>query len=79
MANTPDYSWPPMETRKVIGKPLTLAEKIVFGHLDDPKRDDLVTFLAGEIRGGDVCISMGCCDIATLPDEVLARRMSAPR
>src|SRR5438552_18398623 len=21
MANTPDYSWPPMETRKVIGKP----------------------------------------------------------
>ena len=20
MANTPDYSWPPMETRKVIGK-----------------------------------------------------------
>ena len=22
MANTPDYSWPPMETRKVIGKPL---------------------------------------------------------
>ncbi len=22
MANTPDYSWPPMEKRKVIGKPL---------------------------------------------------------
>ena len=22
MANTPDYSWPPMETRKVIGKPI---------------------------------------------------------
>ena len=21
MANTPDYSWPPMESRKVIGKP----------------------------------------------------------
>src|SRR5262245_46639259 len=21
MANTPDYSWPPMDTRKVIGKP----------------------------------------------------------
>src|SRR4051794_22372199 len=22
MANTPDYSWPPMESRKIIGKPL---------------------------------------------------------
>jgi UDP-N-acetylmuramate--alanine ligase len=45
-----------------------------------PKRDDLVTFLAGEIRDGDVCISMGCGDIATLPDEVLAaRRGSAVR
>src|ERR1035441_1018082 len=22
MANTPDYGWPPMETRKVIGKPI---------------------------------------------------------
>jgi UDP-N-acetylmuramate--alanine ligase len=39
-----------------------------------PKRDDLVTFLAGEIRDGDVCLSMGCGDIATLPDEVLAVR-----
>ena len=39
-----------------------------------PKRDDLVAFLAGEIREGDVCISMGCGDIATLPDEVLAAR-----
>jgi UDP-N-acetylmuramate--alanine ligase len=45
-----------------------------------PKRDDLVTFLAGEVRDGDVCISMGCGDIATLPDEVLAaRRGSAVR
>ena len=22
MANTPDYSWPPMDARKIIGKPL---------------------------------------------------------
>ena len=22
MANTPDYSWPPMESRKVMGKPI---------------------------------------------------------
>ncbi len=38
-----------------------------------PRRDDLVAFLAGELRSGDVCVSMGCGDIAVLPDEVLAR------
>lgn len=36
-----------------------------------PRRDDLISFLAGEVRSGDVCISMGCGDIATLPSEVL--------
>jgi UDP-N-acetylmuramate--alanine ligase len=36
-----------------------------------PRREDLVSFLAGEVRSGDVCISMGCGDIATLPSEVL--------
>jgi UDP-N-acetylmuramate--alanine ligase len=39
-----------------------------------PRRDDLVAFLAREARPGDVCISMGCGDIASLPDEVLAVR-----
>jgi UDP-N-acetylmuramate--alanine ligase len=39
-----------------------------------PRRDDIVSFLAGEVGEGDVCISMGCGDIATLPEEVLARR-----
>jgi UDP-N-acetylmuramate--alanine ligase len=39
-----------------------------------PRREDLVSFLAGEVGGGDVCISMGCGDVASLPDEVLARR-----
>lgn len=39
-----------------------------------PKRVDLVEFLAREVREGDVCISMGCGDIAALPDEVLTRR-----
>jgi UDP-N-acetylmuramate--alanine ligase len=39
-----------------------------------PRRTDLVEFLAGELRAGDVCISMGCGDIASLPEEVLARR-----
>jgi UDP-N-acetylmuramate--alanine ligase len=41
-----------------------------------PRRDDLVTFLAREVRPGDVCLSMGCGDIASLPDEVLASRRS---
>jgi UDP-N-acetylmuramate--alanine ligase len=39
-----------------------------------PRRDDMVSFLAGEVGPGDVCISMGCGDIASLPDEILARR-----
>ena len=39
-----------------------------------PRREDLVSFLAGEVGPGDVCISMGCGDIATLPEEILARR-----
>ena len=38
-----------------------------------PRRADLVEFLAGELRPGDVCISMGCGDVASLPSEVLAR------
>ncbi len=42
-----------------------------------PRREDLVAFVAGEARDGDVVISMGCGDIATLPTEVLdARRRS---
>ncbi len=39
-----------------------------------PRRDDLVDYLARNLRSGDVCISMGCGDIATLPDEVQLRR-----
>lgn len=39
-----------------------------------PRRNDLVSFLADETRPGDVCISMGCGDIATLPGEVLDAR-----
>ncbi|MEY2959276.1 MAG: UDP-N-acetylmuramate--L-alanine ligase [Actinomycetota bacterium] len=41
-----------------------------------PRRDDLVTFLARTLEDGDVCISMGCGDVASLPDEVLAERRS---
>jgi UDP-N-acetylmuramate--alanine ligase len=39
-----------------------------------PRRDELVDYLAQHVRTGDVCVSMGCGDIATLPDEVLAVR-----
>ena len=37
-----------------------------------PQRAELVAYLVGELRPGDVCISMGCGDVAALPDEVLA-------
>ncbi len=39
-----------------------------------PKRADLIEFLAHELRAGDVCLSMGCGDVAALPDEVQSRR-----
>ena len=39
-----------------------------------PRRSDLVDYLARELRDGDVCISMGCGDIAALPDEIQQRR-----
>jgi UDP-N-acetylmuramate--alanine ligase len=38
-----------------------------------PHREDLVRFLVSELGPGDVCISMGCGDIAALPDEILHR------
>jgi UDP-N-acetylmuramate--alanine ligase len=41
-----------------------------------PRRDELVDYLARHVVAGDVCISMGCGDIASLPDEVLAARAS---
>jgi UDP-N-acetylmuramate--alanine ligase len=41
-----------------------------------PKRDELIDYLARAIEPGDVCISMGCGDIASLPEQVLAARRS---
>jgi UDP-N-acetylmuramate--alanine ligase len=38
-----------------------------------PRRRDLVDYLAGVLRPGDVCISMGCGDVALLPDELVRR------
>ena len=42
-----------------------------------PRRDDLVDYLARNLRSGDVCISMGCGDVSTLPDEVQQQRARA--
>jgi UDP-N-acetylmuramate--alanine ligase len=39
-----------------------------------PRREDIISFLAGEVGEGDVCISMGCGDISTLPEEVMEQR-----
>jgi UDP-N-acetylmuramate--alanine ligase len=38
-----------------------------------PRRPELIEHLAAELRPGDVCISMGCGDVASLPAELLAR------
>jgi len=38
-----------------------------------PRREDLVPFLAGELRSGDLCLTLGAGDITSLPDELLAR------
>ncbi len=40
-----------------------------------PRRHELVEYLARTLRPGDVSISMGCGDVASLPGEVLARRL----
>jgi len=39
-----------------------------------PTRAELIEHLAVELGSGDICISMGCGDIETLPDEVIAAR-----
>jgi UDP-N-acetylmuramate--alanine ligase len=44
-----------------------------------PRREDLIEYLSRELRDGDVCISMGCGDIASLPDELQQRRAELRR
>lgn len=39
-----------------------------------PNREDLIDYVAREARDGDIVLSMGCGDIATLPAEVLDAR-----
>ena len=38
-----------------------------------PHRPELVDYLVQHLRPGDVCVSMGCGDIAELPTELLIR------
>jgi len=40
----------------------------------EPDRSRLPTTVSALVRSGDVCISMGCGDIETLPNEILALR-----
>jgi UDP-N-acetylmuramate--alanine ligase len=40
------------------------------------QREELVSFLASTLTSGDLCISMGCGDVAQLPDEVISLRQS---
>ena len=40
------------------------------------QREDLVSFLASTLTNGDLCISMGCGDVAELPDEVISMRQN---
>jgi len=37
-----------------------------------PKRSDVVSYLRGRLRPGDVCLTLGAGDLTTLPDELLA-------
>ncbi len=40
-------------------------------------RDALGAFVGNLLRSGDVCVSMGCGDIASLPDEIMTYRAVA--
>jgi UDP-N-acetylmuramate--alanine ligase len=40
----------------------------------EPDRSRLATTVSALVRSGDVCISMGCGDVETLPREILALR-----
>jgi UDP-N-acetylmuramate--alanine ligase len=41
-----------------------------------PKRSGLIEFLDNELKPGDLCISMGCGDIAMLPSELISRKLN---
>jgi len=36
-----------------------------------PGRRDLVSYLARELRSGDLCLTLGAGDLTSLPDELI--------
>jgi UDP-N-acetylmuramate--alanine ligase len=38
-----------------------------------PRRDDVLTYLASELRDGDLCLTVGAGDVTSLADDVIAR------
>jgi len=44
-----------------------------------PRREDLVAYLVGRLRPGDLCLTLGAGDLTTLPDEVQAGLAARPR
>jgi UDP-N-acetylmuramate--alanine ligase len=42
-----------------------------------PEREDVVAFLARELRPGDLCLTLGAGDLTTVPDSVMERLAGA--
>ena len=38
-----------------------------------PRREDVMTYLAAELRPDDLCLTLGAGDITSLPSELLRR------
>ncbi|MCB0989843.1 MAG: UDP-N-acetylmuramate--L-alanine ligase [Acidimicrobiales bacterium] len=43
-----------------------------------PTRDELTRYLVGELRSGDICLTLGAGDLTSLPDELIERLTPAP-
>ena len=73
----------PSGTKPIEGVSGRLVVDAVTAHRPDlevvyePDRDHLARTVSRLLRSGDVCISMGCGDVESLPHEILALRASA--
>jgi UDP-N-acetylmuramate--alanine ligase len=38
-----------------------------------PRREDVLTYLAAELRDGDLCLTVGAGDVTSLADDVIAK------
>jgi UDP-N-acetylmuramate--alanine ligase len=43
-----------------------------------PGRRDLVAYLRGALRSGDICLTLGAGDLTSLPDELVAALAERP-